>query len=122
MAPPGTAASCDLLTTRTSWRTWCARLGAAANVPPDAFVDFRHDDVLTVVAAVGPEGITTAVAEEEGVDVVTLTAEALPAAAAGRMWFVCVVPRRPAQLAVVLRRERRGEPVDETTLRVFAGR
>ena len=121
---PAVAATwCDRATTLAEWRTMRQRLGGVAADLPDDWCDFGADAVVavaTAAAAVEP-GFEFAVADEEGVDVVTLTQNHI-AAGAARSWGIVVrTARRPAQFAVVLRSNGPGTETAERTLRVFPG-
>ena len=121
--PAVAATSCERATTLSEWKTLRQRLGGAIAMLPDAWCDFDAEAVVavaTAVAAVGP-GFGCALAEEEGVDVVTLTQDLLPAGGSRSWGIVVKTTRRPAQVAVVLRRNGPGSETAEQTLRVFAG-
>jgi len=99
------------------------RLGGVLAELTDDWCDFGAEAVVavaTTAAAVQP-GFEFAVAEEEGVDVVTLTQTRLAAGAARSWGIVIKTTRRPAQLAVVLRHSGPGTETAEQTLHVFAG-
>ena len=121
--PAVAATSCERATTLSEWQALRQRLGGAIATLPDAWCDFDAEAVVavaTAVAAVRP-GFVCALAEEEGVDVLTLNQD-LTAAGGFRSWGIVVkTTRRPAQLAVVLRRNGPGSTTGERTLRVFAG-
>jgi hypothetical protein len=121
--PAVSAPSCERATTLSEWKALRERLGGAIASLPDAWCDFGAEAVVAVVtaaAAVRP-GFECVVADEEGVDVLTLTQQRL-ASGTARSWGIVVkAARRPAQLAVVLRRNGPGSETGEQTLRVFAG-
>ncbi|HZN37381.1 MAG TPA: hypothetical protein VFD82_01185 [Planctomycetota bacterium] len=121
--PAVAAPCCERATTVAEWKALRQRLGGAIATLPDSWCDFGAEAVVavaTAAAAVRP-GFVSALAEEEGVDVLTLTQERI-AAGAARSWGIVVkTARHPAQLAVVLRRNGPGSETAEQTLGVFAG-
>ncbi|MCB9889878.1 MAG: hypothetical protein H6836_09905 [Planctomycetes bacterium] len=116
---------CERITTPGQWRELRQRLGGAATALPDDWCDFDHDCVVVLAAAparVWP-GFSLRTLEEEGVDVV-IAAQAGPSGeeiAERSSGLLLVVPRRPAQLAMILRRQIGPAPGAEETVRVFAG-
>ena len=116
---------CERVTDAGQWRELRQRLGGAVSELPDDWCDFEHDCVVILVAAGAPAGADFAVRtlEEEGVDVVVAT-QVGPAGDGGPLHSACLLlalPRRPAQLAVVLRQQFGTAPGTESTVRVFAG-
>lgn len=116
---------CERITSAAQWRELRQRLGGGVATLHDDWCDFEHDCIVVLVAEQAPEstGFEVSVLEEEGVDVVVASCAAPRAAdpAARGRCLLLVVARRPAQLAVVLRTHRGGEPGQERTLQVFAG-
>ena len=114
---------CERATTLSEWRALRQRLGGAVATLPDAWCDFGADAVVAVATPAGAvrPGFECALAEEEGVDVLTLTQELMPAGPSLSWGIVLKTARRPAQLAVVLRRNGPEAETSEQTLRVLAG-
>ncbi len=115
---------CERITTAGQWRELRQRLNGELALLPDDWCDFEHDCVVVLAAAAAPvwPGFTVRALEEEGVDVV-IVAQAGPSGEEVPERSSClllVVPRRPAQLAVVLRQQFGPGPGSEKTVRVFA--
>ncbi|HEX6812566.1 MAG TPA: hypothetical protein VF384_13150 [Planctomycetota bacterium] len=119
--PPVASTACERATSFAEWKSLRGRLGGEVAALPDDWCSFAGDAVIVVVtaaAAVRP-GFDCTIGSEEGVDVLTLAQQGLPSGPAGSWAFVMRVACRPAQLAVVLRRNGPGGETAEQTLRVF---
>ncbi len=113
-APPSRVVRCVRIASPSEWRAVVSdwHLAAAAQPP----CDFEHEWVLVLVPPTDHGGgLRWFTTEEEGVDVLTLVAEPSPTGepGPGTAWLF-VLPRRPAQVAVVWR-----QPGSEQTVCVF---
>ncbi len=120
---PRAGTLCERATTRAEWRALRDQFGGGVAALPDDWCNFTRDTVIAVATAAVPvrSGLGVEVATEEGVDVLTLTSGSASGGEVRGGAIVLKVPRRRAQLAVVLRRGGVDEGAAETTLRVFAG-
>lgn len=122
---PRAATTCERATTPGEWRQLRQRLGGPVADLPDDWCDFSHAAVVAIATGTGLTwpGFELATTEEEGVDVLTATQRSPSGVHPGEHAYamLAVVPRREAQLAVVLREVCGPGPGTEKTLRVFAG-
>lgn len=123
--PPELAAGVDPVATVTDWRAVSQRLGAECAALTDAIGELAADWVVVVRtgAAARWPGCRLRVATEEGVDVLTIATRApsgreVPSVAEA---VVLKLPRRNAQLAIVLERHCGPAPPEQTTLAVLPG-
>jgi len=123
--PPELAAGVDPVNTVTEWRAVTQRLGAECAALTDSFGDLAVDWVVVVRtgAAARWPGCRLRVATEEGVDVLTIATRApsgreVPPVAEA---VVLKLPRRNAQLAIVLERHCGPAPPEQITLAVLSG-
>ncbi|MCR9248202.1 MAG: hypothetical protein NXI31_24495 [bacterium] len=121
--PPRHATVCRRATTIAEWRDLRREVSEFSKLPVD-WCDFEREDVVVVANPVGARSplLRFDVSEEEGVDVVTIS-EVAPERGSAPCANGCafIVPKRPAQLAIVWRDVRVPRAPVETTLRVFPG-